>query len=126
MSVLGQLSTTSATEDTPFFVTYDFTKLDHFDSWMYVVISFVGTVTSLMLFVGHVMSPKLKKPPGDLVMMVSFAEFLLSLHWFSSGLKTQFFLGYDKDPGDKKAPTAGLSSIQLTPEGLTLGSVENK
>lgn len=98
--------------DTPFYVSYDFTKLDHLDSYMYVVISFVGTVTSLMLFLGHLLSPKLRKPPGDLVMMISLAEFLLSIHWFTSGLKTDFFFGYDKDPNDPLPPSAGLSSIE--------------
>ena len=125
MNILGQLQTGAPTADTPFMVSYDFTKLDHLDSWMYVVISFIGTLTSLMLFLGHILSPKLRKPPGDLVMMVSLAEFLLSAHWFSSGLKTDFFFGYDKDPNDPAKPVVPNSSITFTADGLAIGAVEN-
>jgi hypothetical protein len=104
MGQLDHMLTQIMVKDTPYYVSYDFTKLDHFDSWMYVTISLIGAVTSLFLFLGHIFSPELRKSPGDLVMMVSLAEFLLSVHWFTSGLRTGFFLGYDKDPSDLPPP----------------------
>lgn len=112
-------------QDKPFYVSYDFTKLDHMDSWMYVIISFIGTWTSLFLFLGHIFSPKLRKPPGDLVMMISLAEFLLSIHWFSSGLKTMFFTTYDKDPDDPTPPKENFEGVRWTPDGYQISSIEN-
>jgi hypothetical protein len=123
MSVAAAIQNSTFIKDTPYYVTYDFTKLDHFDSWMYAVISFVGMFTSLFLFLGHIFGPKLRKPPGDLVMMISLAEFLLSVHWFSSGIKTQFFTTYDKDPHDRPAPQDNYSDVRLTSEGYMMKAV---
>lgn len=125
MNIPATMANTTLVGDTPYYVSYDFKKLDHLDSWMYVVISFVGIITSLFLFLGHIFSPALRKPPGDLVMMVSLAEFLLSCHWFTSGVRTMFFTSYDKDPGDPKPPTDNFTGIKLTPEGYKMDSIEN-
>ena len=57
-------------------------------------------------------------------MMISLAEFLLSVHWFSSGIKTMFFTSYDKDPDDPKPPIDNVAGVNLTPDGYKMHSVE--
>lgn len=77
-------------------IEYNSLLMDHFDAYAYMVISPLGILTALGLFLGHVFSKELRKSPGDLVMMITVAELLLSTHWFSSALRTQFFTKDDK------------------------------
>lgn len=77
-------------------IDYNANLMDHFDAFAYVVICPLGILTALGLFLGHIFSKELRKSPGDLVMMISFAELLLSLHWFTSALRTQFFTSDDQ------------------------------
>lgn len=65
-------------------------ELDVFDSFSYIVIGSISAVTSLLLFVAHVGWKELRKPPGDLILMISLAEFLLSIHYLLSGIRTSW------------------------------------
>lgn len=69
--------------------------LDHFDAYAYMVICPLGILTALGLFLGHLFSKELRKSPGDIVMMITVAELLLSSHWFTTALKTQFMTSDD-------------------------------
>ena len=97
-------------------------ELDIFDTYTYLSIGCCSMVASLMLFVIHVVSKDLRKQPGDLVMMIAFSEFFLSLHWFMSALRTDYVLGgYPDDSLFCKvnsaiavtAATLGFSDIDL-------------
>ena len=94
--------TTKASEEIPQeaepTIHYSIHNLDHFDAYSYIVLCPLGILTSLGLFLGHIFSKELRKSPGDLVMMVAFADLLLSIHWFSSAIHTYYFAGADKDP----------------------------
>lgn len=73
-------------------------ELDIFDTYTYLSIGLCSVLASLTLFVVHVISKDLRRQPGDLVMMIAFSEFFLSLHWFLSALKTDHvFGGYPDD-----------------------------
>ncbi len=70
-----------------------YTELDIFDTYTYLSIGFCSMLASLILFLIHAISKDLRKQPGDLVMMIAFSEFFLSLHWFMSALRTDYVLG---------------------------------
>jgi Phosphatidylinositol-4-phosphate 5-Kinase len=65
-------------------------KLDVFDTYSFIMISPVSALASLVLFVAHVMSKELRKQPGDLILMISFSEFILSIHFFAVAYATSY------------------------------------
>ena len=55
-------------------------------------------IACVLMIVSHLLIGKLRKSPGDLVIMIAFAEFCLSLHWFMSAVRTDFISSdYDDD-----------------------------
>lgn len=75
-------------------ITYD---LDVFDAYTYLAIGLVSSVTSMLMLAAHLGWKELRTQPGDLILMISLAEFGLSLHYFSSGLRSDWILGNYSD-----------------------------
>lgn len=65
-------------------------KLDVFDTYSFIMISPVSALASLVLFIAHVVSKELRKQPGDLILMISFSEFILSIHFFLVAYATSY------------------------------------
>ena len=61
-------------------------QIDNLDAWLYLTLAPIGFITSTLLFFSHLLNSKLRKHPGDLIMMVAFAELLLTFHWATSAL----------------------------------------
>lgn len=78
---------------------YRYDRLDHFDAYNYVLLCPIALVTSISLLIMHVFSKDLRKQPGDLILMIAFADTLLVTHWLLSALGTNFMLGFDNDNG---------------------------
>jgi Phosphatidylinositol-4-phosphate 5-Kinase len=73
-------------------------RLDPFDTFSYVILGFVAILSSLAMFIIHIAKKELRKQPGDLIAMIAFAEFWLSLHWFISAIRTEYLAGdYEED-----------------------------
>lgn len=73
-------------------------ELDPFDTYTYLIVGSLSTVASGLLFLAHVRWPELRKPPGDLILMISLAEFLLSMHYLLSAINTSWITtGYLDD-----------------------------
>ena len=70
-------------------------KIDNLDSYLFTILGSIGVVTSLLLFSTHLFNSKLRKSPGDLIVMVAFAELLLTIHWVLTGLFSPFILSKD-------------------------------
>lgn len=65
-------------------------KLDVFDTYSFIIIAPISGIMSLLLFMVHIFSKDLRKQPGDLILMISLMEFLLSCHYFGVGYKTNY------------------------------------
>jgi hypothetical protein len=65
------------------------------DTFNYIILCPIGILTSIILFVIHISSKDLRKSPGDFIMMISLADFLLSVHWFSTALGSPFIRKFD-------------------------------
>lgn len=65
-------------------------KLDVFDTYSFLIIAPVSALVSLMLFLAHCISKELRKQPGDLILMISFTEFVLSCHYFMIAYRTSY------------------------------------
>src|SRR3990167_7544199 len=65
-------------------------KLDVFDTYSFLIIAPVSALVSLMLFVAHCISKELRKQPGDLILMISLTEFILSCHYFAIAYRTSY------------------------------------
>lgn len=74
-------------------------ELDAFDTFTYLIVCPLGILASLALMIVHIAYKELRKQPGDLVFMIAFSEFLLSIHWLSSSIMTTYIKGssYDDD-----------------------------
>lgn len=73
-------------------------RLDPFDTFSYVILGVFAMLCSLALFFLHVFKKELRKQPGGLIAMIAFSEFWLSLHWFLSGIRTEFVTDdYEED-----------------------------
>lgn len=56
-------------------------RLDVFDTYTYVLIGPFSILASFALFLSHTLVKELRSQPGDLILMISFSEFVLSIHW---------------------------------------------
>lgn len=65
-------------------------RLDAFDTYTYLIIGFLSLLASLAMFVLHLMKRELRNQPGDLISMIAFSEFWLTLHWFISAIRTDY------------------------------------
>ena len=65
-------------------------ELDAFDTFTYLVLCPVAMLASFVLLAVHLAYPKLRKQPGDLIVMIAFAELVLSAHWFASAVSTTY------------------------------------
>lgn len=73
-------------------------RLDAFDAYTYLVLGAVSMMACVLMIASHLLVGKLRKSPGDLVIMIAFAEFCLSLHWFMSAVRTDFITSdYEDD-----------------------------
>lgn len=68
-------------------------QLDTFDIMLMLVLGPIGFLASSTLFVAHLLSKKLRKHPGDLIMMICAAEMLLTFHWTSSAINGSLLHG---------------------------------
>lgn len=80
-------------------IIYRIDRLDHFDTYNYILLCPIALIASISIFLLHSLSKDLRQQPGDLIMMISFADILLIVHWYSSALGTDFMYSYDKDDG---------------------------
>lgn len=65
-------------------------ELDVFDTYSFVILGSISAITSGLLFVAHLRWKELRKPPGDLILMISLAEFMLAMHYLLSGIRTSW------------------------------------
>ena len=65
-------------------------ELDAFDTFTYLVLCPIAMLASFVLLAVHLAYPKLRKQPGDLIVMIAFAELVLSAHWFASAVSTTY------------------------------------
>ena len=65
-------------------------SLDVFDTYTYLGLGFFAMIACLILISAHAFSNELRKQPGDLILMIAFAEFWLCLHWFMSAIRTDY------------------------------------
>lgn len=65
-------------------------KMDIFDTFTYLTIGPISIVTSFLLFSSHLLVKELRQQPGDLIMLIGFSEFCLSMHWFLSAVFTSY------------------------------------
>ena len=65
-------------------------ELDVFDTYRFVILDTISAITSGLLFVAHLRWKELRKPPGDLILMISLAEFMLAMHYLLSGIQTSW------------------------------------
>lgn len=70
--------------------TFEDYKLDVFDTYSLLLIAPISALASLVLFVAHVISKELRKQPGDLILMISLSEFVLSVHFFMVAYRTSY------------------------------------
>jgi 1-phosphatidylinositol-4-phosphate 5-kinase len=64
-------------------------QLDTFDTFTYLIIGPFSILSSAVLLVAHLFTKELRKAPGDLIIMISFSELILSIHWFASAIRTE-------------------------------------
>lgn len=64
-------------------------QLDTFDTYTYLIIGPFSILSSAVLLVAHLFTKELRKAPGDLIIMIAFSELILSIHWFSSAIRTE-------------------------------------
>jgi 1-phosphatidylinositol-4-phosphate 5-kinase len=73
-------------------------RLDAFDTYTYLILGATSMIACILMIISHLLVAKLRKSPGDLVIMIAFAEFCLSLHWFMSAVRTKFITSdYEDD-----------------------------
>ena len=72
-------------------------KLDIFDTYSFLLIAPFSGLASLVLFLAHSFSKDLRKQPGDLILMISLTELLLSIHFFSVAYRTSYISTGTKD-----------------------------
>lgn len=74
-------------------------QLDVMDTYTYILVCPFAMMASLALVIVQLSTASLRKQPGDLITVIAFSEFCLSLHWFMSALKTDYLTGgsYDAD-----------------------------
>lgn len=65
-------------------------KLDVFDTYSFLLIAPFSALASLVLFIAHLASKELRKQPGDLILMISLFEFVLSVHFLMVAYKTSY------------------------------------
>lgn len=65
-------------------------KLDVFDTYSFLIIGPISALASFVLFFAHVISKELRKQPGDLILMISLCEFVLSMHYVSVAYRTPY------------------------------------
>jgi len=74
-------------------------KMDNLDAYLLIILAPIGIITSSIIIIAHIYSPKLRAHPGDLIMMVAVAELLLTIHWFSSAINSSYFLDSNTSDG---------------------------
>lgn len=75
-----------------------------FDSYAYIVVCPLNMIASTLLIIAHLWYKELRKHPGDLIVMIALSELGLSVHWFMSGVRSDFITkGYDDEGAFCKA-----------------------
>lgn len=65
-------------------------KMDHYDAWNYIIIGPFSLLASFSYILLNVFFKEARQFPGNLLIIISIAEFCLCIHWIASGYFTRF------------------------------------
>lgn len=69
-------------------------QLDHYDAWNFVIIGPLSLLASLSYIVLNIFFKESRRFPGNLLIIISIAEFFLCVHWIAQGIHTKFIDGH--------------------------------
>lgn len=72
-------------------------ELDHYDAFTLILVGSVSILASARFIFLNFVHPRAKKFPGSLLIHISIAEVILSLHWVASGIATPYVSGIKID-----------------------------
>lgn len=96
-----------------------FDQMDHYDTYTYLLIGPISFFCALLFIVFTLCFKESRAFPGNLLIIISFAELGLCIHWFLSALNTKYILGIDFEIKDE-SPFCQMNSILA----FGLGSIE--
>ena len=65
-------------------------KMDHYDAWNYIIIGPFSLLASFSYILLNIFFKEARQFPGNLLIIISIAEFCLCIHWIVSGYFTKF------------------------------------
>ena len=60
-------------------------NLQLFDAYFFVVVSPIALISTLFIIITFIKYPKMREPPGDILLGISLSEFVLTIHWMLFG-----------------------------------------
>ncbi len=75
-------------------------KIDHYDAWNYVIIGPISILASFSFIILNIYFKQARKFPGNLLIIISLAEFVLGIHWFFSGVYSKYIYGTEVQRDD--------------------------
>lgn len=71
--------------------------LDHYDSWTYTIFGTLSFFSALLFIILNIKFKESRRFPGNLLIIISLSEMILSLHWALSGFYTIYVSGRQFD-----------------------------
>lgn len=76
-------------------------EVDHYDAFTFILVGIVSIVASVRFIFLNFVHPKAKKFPGSLLIHISIAEVMLSIHWLATGIATPYISGIRIDKSNE-------------------------
>lgn len=73
-------------------------NLQMFDAYFFVIVSPIALISTLFIIITFIKYPKMREPPGDILLGISLNEFILTIHWMLFGARRI----YDENPTKTK------------------------
>ena len=86
-SILPVCSVGGYDNDTQVNAALDKINLQVFDAYFFVIVSPIALVSTLFIIFTFIKYPKMREPPGDILLGISLSEFVLTIHWMLFGAR---------------------------------------
>jgi hypothetical protein len=98
--------------------THEFQSLKSIEVYTYLIIGSMSTITSLLFLISHIRIKQLRQQPGDLILMISLAELILTVHWITSAIFTQQISGNEDLNYKEKSRFCLIQSLFAVPSAI--------
>ena len=79
-------------------------EVDHYDAFTFVLVGLVTMISCARFVYLTFRNKRAKKFPGPILIIIVFAEFLISLVWFLSGVLTVYTFNYERSSNFENEP----------------------